>query len=160
MDEPTSGLDPINKLKIWSILHELRGSRTFLITTHSMSEAEELCDSIGILRQGQLVRLGSPMQIKSEFGSGWNIDAYFHDMSEGGDRKIQNFISFVDNANKNFSVKAHHDNCLKIYFDCSDQEMLEFCRSLEERREQLEIQTWSIYKTSLQDSVVEIFKQD
>jgi ABC-2 type transport system ATP-binding protein len=56
LDEPTSGLDPILQRTVWDLLHRAReqGSTVFF-SSHVMSEVEEVCDRVGILRQGELV---------------------------------------------------------------------------------------------------------
>ena len=62
LDEPTQGLDPQNRAGIWRYVRQLRAERgiTLLLTTHSMDEAEELADRVGIIDQGQLVVEGVP----------------------------------------------------------------------------------------------------
>ena len=62
LDEPTQGLDPQNRAGIWRYVRQLRAERgiTLLLTTHSMEEAEELADRVGIIDQGQLVVEGVP----------------------------------------------------------------------------------------------------
>ncbi len=61
LDEPTQGLDPQNRAGIWRYVRQLRAERgiTLLLTTHSMDEAEELADRVGIIDQGKLVVEGS-----------------------------------------------------------------------------------------------------
>mgnify|MGYP000928109289 CR=1 FL=1 len=47
LDEPTTGLDPENRRQLWDILTESRGKRAMVLTTHSMEEADVLCNRIG-----------------------------------------------------------------------------------------------------------------
>lgn len=54
LDEPTTGLDPENRRQLWNILSACRGKRAIIITTHSMEEADVLCDRIGIVTSGVL----------------------------------------------------------------------------------------------------------
>ena len=58
VDEPTRGLDPLVQQEFGKIISELRDEgRTVLLSTHVLSEAEALCDRVGILRSGRLVQV-------------------------------------------------------------------------------------------------------
>lgn len=60
LDEPTSGLDPRSQWEIRQLLSTLRKQgKTMLICSHYLAEVEALCDSVGILRRGQLILNGS-----------------------------------------------------------------------------------------------------
>lgn len=69
LDEPTSGLDPEARREIWDILLTYRGSRTTLVTTHSMEEADVLGDRIAIMGHGRLICYGSSMFLKKEYSA-------------------------------------------------------------------------------------------
>lgn len=59
LDELTTGLDTRARRSVWKSLHELKGKGlTILLTSHFMDEVEELCDRIGILKDGQFVCYG------------------------------------------------------------------------------------------------------
>lgn len=62
LDEPTAGLDPAAVAHLRRLLTELRETRTrtILLATHNVTEAERLCDVVGILDRGRLVACGSP----------------------------------------------------------------------------------------------------
>lgn len=76
VDEVSSGLDPISRRKIWDILLAERGSRTILLTTHFLDEAELLADNIAILSKGVLKAQGSSVELKHRLGSGYRIHLY------------------------------------------------------------------------------------
>lgn len=60
LDEPTSGLDPRSQWEVKQIIQVLREQGiTILLCSHYLVEIEELCDSVGILRRGQLILSGS-----------------------------------------------------------------------------------------------------
>lgn len=54
LDEPSTGLDPENRRQLWDILNEQKGKRAIVLTTHSMEEADVLCNRIGIVSDGIL----------------------------------------------------------------------------------------------------------
>lgn len=61
LDEPTAGLDPHARQGLWAAIRAYRDSgRTIILTTHSMDEAEALCDRVGIMHEGRLVALDTP----------------------------------------------------------------------------------------------------
>jgi ABC-2 type transport system ATP-binding protein len=60
LDEPTAGVDPQSREEILKIVRQLRNDgNAILYTTHSMAEAEGLCDRLGILNEGKLVAVGT-----------------------------------------------------------------------------------------------------
>ena len=65
LDEPTSGLDPLLQHTVWQILREEanRGATVFF-SSHVMSEVEEICERIGILRSGRLVEVAPVSDLK------------------------------------------------------------------------------------------------
>jgi ABC-2 type transport system ATP-binding protein len=69
LDEPTTGLDPGARRDLWQYLQILRDEEqvSVLVTTHLMEEAER-CDRLAIMNEGNLVALGTPMELKSEIG--------------------------------------------------------------------------------------------
>lgn len=48
LDEPTTGLDPENRRQLWDIISESKSKRAMVLTTHSMEEADVLCNRIGM----------------------------------------------------------------------------------------------------------------
>jgi ABC-2 type transport system ATP-binding protein len=70
LDEPTTGLDVAARARIWEELRALRrsGDTTLFLTTHSMEEADALCDAIAIVDAGRIVASGTPDALKSALG--------------------------------------------------------------------------------------------
>eukprot|EP00889_Picochlorum_renovo_P000823 jgi/Picre1/27853/NNA_000817.t1 len=70
----TANVDPFVKRTLWKHIEELKNERsTVFLSTHSMHEAEILSDRIGIMVRGKLRCLGSPLELKRRFGSGYKI---------------------------------------------------------------------------------------
>lgn len=66
LDEPTVGIDPVLRKSIWNELYQLRDNgTTIIVTTHVMDEVEK-CDTLGMIREGRLIALGSPETLKSD----------------------------------------------------------------------------------------------
>jgi ABC-2 type transport system ATP-binding protein len=68
MDEPTIGIDPVGAQELRNMVPALieRG-KTVLLTTHYMSEADELSQYIAIIKKGRIIATGSPSEIKKRF---------------------------------------------------------------------------------------------
>ena len=64
LDEPTLGLDVLARRELWSVIRDLHGRTTLLLTTHYLPEAEELCDRMVILNRGKIAASGTPAQIR------------------------------------------------------------------------------------------------
>ena len=64
LDGPTSGLDVASRAELHDMMRDLQGDgTTIILATHDMAEAEEMSDRVGILLNGQLVTVGTPMEI-------------------------------------------------------------------------------------------------
>ncbi|KAG2497357.1 hypothetical protein HYH03_004516 [Edaphochlamys debaryana] len=63
LDEPSTGLDPASRRALWDVVRAHKPGRALVLTTHSMEEAETLCDRLGIFVDGRLVCLGAPREI-------------------------------------------------------------------------------------------------
>jgi ABC-2 type transport system ATP-binding protein len=61
LDEPSTGLDPQARRGVWALIRRMQSEgRTILLTTHSMEEAQELCNRVGIMHASRLVALDTP----------------------------------------------------------------------------------------------------
>lgn len=64
MDEPTTGLDPQSRRQLWARIESMRDKgHGILLTTHSMEEAEAICDRIAIIDHGRIITTDSPQAI-------------------------------------------------------------------------------------------------
>jgi len=64
MDEPTTGLDPQSRRKLWERIEAMRDKgHGILLTTHSMEEAESVCDRIAIIDYGKIITIDTPQAI-------------------------------------------------------------------------------------------------
>jgi len=69
LDEPASGLDPRARIEIRELLRELkRMGKTIMISSHILSELEEICDHVGIIEHGRLVFSGTIEEIRPRLG--------------------------------------------------------------------------------------------
>ena len=64
LDEPTTGFDPAARRAAWDMIRSLRSlGKTVLLTTHYLDEAEQLADRVAVMREGVIVRIGTPREL-------------------------------------------------------------------------------------------------
>jgi ABC-2 type transport system ATP-binding protein len=77
LDEPTAGVDPAARRLFWTIIREQAAEGvTMIVTTHYMDEAERF-DRLAFLSRGHLVALGSPAEVKHQFGETKSLEDIF-----------------------------------------------------------------------------------
>ncbi len=82
LDEPTAGVDPAARRLFWTIIRERAAEGvTMIVTTHYMDEAERF-DRLAFLSRGKLVALGSPTEVKQQFGSEGSLEDIFVALQE------------------------------------------------------------------------------
>jgi ABC-2 type transport system ATP-binding protein len=74
LDEPMSGLDPLGRREVRDIILELKNAgKTILFSTHILSDAETLCDRVGVIAGGKLLGVGAPGSIVGVQATGMEI---------------------------------------------------------------------------------------
>merc|ERR1719258_287615 len=75
MDEPSTGLDPASKHGLWGVISAAKknGKRSMVLTTHSMEEADVLCDRLCIMADGEVQCIGRTHELKRRFGRGYTL---------------------------------------------------------------------------------------
>ena len=58
---------------MWKIIRQIKKNRAIVLTTHSMEEAEALSDRIGIICDGSLKCIGTPLFLRTTYGEGYRI---------------------------------------------------------------------------------------
>ncbi|OKY77722.1 MAG: ABC-type multidrug transport system, ATPase component CcmA [Candidatus Methanohalarchaeum thermophilum] len=68
LDEPTTGFDPKSRRKLWNYIKKINNEgRTIFLTTQYLEEAE-LCDRIAVIKDGEIIAIGSPSDLKERVG--------------------------------------------------------------------------------------------
>jgi ABC-2 type transport system ATP-binding protein len=69
LDEPTTGLDPKARNRLWEYFRRINGEgTTIFLTTQYLEEADQLCERIAVILDGEIVATGSPAELKREVG--------------------------------------------------------------------------------------------
>ncbi len=84
LDEPTLGLDVIARKELWTVIENLKGKITIILTTHYMEEAEKLSDRVGIMNKGKLIKIGTVKELISKTKTK-NLEEAFVKLVTGGE---------------------------------------------------------------------------
>ena len=107
MDEPTAGLDPMNARKIKDLIKAQKDAgRTVFLTTHDMNIAEELCDRVAFIVDGEISMIDSPHELKLRYGKadvrvefGLNGNHQYRDFALMGLADNAEFLKIVREGN-------------------------------------------------------------
>ena len=107
MDEPTSGLDVQSSRLIRSIVADLNASGvTFLLTTHNMEEANQLCSRIAIINQGKVVAIDRPEVLKRRIERLHSVEVSFNKDVPKSDLLALQGIESVEKMGDKFRLYA------------------------------------------------------
>lgn len=77
LDEPTAGVDVELRRDLWNYMRKVnKEGTTILLTTHYIEEAEELCNTIALINQGEIIDRGTPAELKKRFKAKTLEDVY------------------------------------------------------------------------------------
>ena len=80
LDEPSTGVDPESRRIMWRNINELSNSGhkyNMILTTHSMEEAEVLCDTVSWFKAGNFIAKGNPEELKLKYSAGYKLHIKF-----------------------------------------------------------------------------------
>lgn len=151
LDEPTSDLDPLSKRAIWDILSEIKENKSIILTTHSLEEAEVLCDKIGIISHGQLQCIGTPSKMKSKFGSGYSLIINF-------DPKLKDQAKeFIQKLLPNAKIAKESYEMVIYKFSKNDIQLSELLDQIKDKKDI--ITECSISSSTLEDVYLNIINE-
>jgi len=107
LDEPEAGLDPQSRIMVREFIRELGKTKTVILTTHNMDEADRLAQRVAIIDHGQLLKLDTPSNLKKEISDGEIIQVLITPAENKGQSEAEAFLKTVC---KNVSVQ--HDRIL------------------------------------------------
>lgn len=70
LDEPSSGLDPVQIVEMRSLIRNLKGEHTVLVSSHILSEISQICDRLLVIQAGEIVAQGSEEELARRAGAG------------------------------------------------------------------------------------------
>ncbi|CAF3863736.1 unnamed protein product [Adineta steineri] len=160
LDEPTTGVDPNARQQMQEIfLNAIKAKLTIILTSHSMDECERVCNRLGIMVRGQLACLGTIQHLKSKFGRGYTIEIKVHTTPDDKNALIiQNVQRFLL-SQRQYQIEVKETTHSTGLFQCGQGTPAELFQLLEENKQQLQIETYTISQTTLEHVFLSFGKQ-
>ncbi|KAI8621977.1 P-loop containing nucleoside triphosphate hydrolase protein [Chytriomyces sp. MP71] len=155
LDEPTTGLDPEVRRLIWNIVQHAKEGKAIILTTHSMEEAEALCQRIGIMAKGTLRCIGNSLRLKQLYGTGFRLffNANAVDMARAC-RWVESLLPTNHRKIDAYSTMTSYE------FTSSDGTISSVFDQMESGKATNGILDWGISQTTLEDVFVKIISED
>ena len=156
LDEPTSGMDITSRRNLWDILKRYAGGRIIILTTHYMEEASVLGNRIGILSEGNMKCIGSPLFLIERFGKNINLN-----ITKEVNAENDEIILFIKNNTKNIDIEYEiftEEILFKIPKDNKNFVGKNFFKILDENYKNLKIKNYSISMSTLEDVFINVSK--
>jgi len=114
LDEPTIGLDPAQVVEIRNVIKEIGKDRTVLLSTHILTEAQNMCDRVLIINKGQIVTEDTPENLQSNLMGSQRVIVRVRGDSDGIDATIKKVkgtrnIEIKDAENVEFEISSDQD---------------------------------------------------
>ena len=132
LDEPTSGLDPVNARNIKDYILELRQQgTTVFVTTHNMTVADELCDRVAFISDGNISVVDAPSTLKKQYGKrnvqieylNGSADVLHREFPLDGLGDNADFINLLKSANRVETIHTQETTLENIFIEVTGQEL-------------------------------------
>ena len=156
LDEPTSGMDITSRRNLWDILKRYANGRIIILTTHYMEEASVLGNRIGILSEGTMNCIGSPLFLIERFGKNINLN-----ITKELNANNNEIIKFIYENNKDVEIEYEiftEEILFKIPKDNKNFNGKESFKILDKNIKNLKIKSYSISMSTLEDVFINVSK--
>ena len=118
LDEPSSAVDPESRRGMWKNINKLSNSGepyNMILTTHSMEEAEVLCDTVSWFKLGNFMCIGNPEKLKIEFSIGYTIHIKFIGDSKNNENVDNQIYNLIQNGDEIREIFNENENNVNVY---------------------------------------------
>ena len=165
LDEPTSGLDVDSRRVIWELIRKIKQTRSVILSTQHIEEADVLADRVCIMSHGKVIVLDTPSEIKRKFGVGYNLIIELKKQANNGEdirenpvrTKIKDLILEADLNGASTSMELTDSK--KIVCLIPTEHATKLSHLLKKLEQMPEIFV-AIEMTSLEDAYLRIVKKD
>ncbi|CDY62599.1 BnaCnng40510D [Brassica napus] len=152
LDEPSTGLDPASRKNLWDVIQCAKQNTAIILTTHSMEEAEFLCDRLGIFVDGALQCIGNSKELKSRYGGSY---VFTMTTSSEHEEDVERLVSTVSpNAKKVY----HLAGTQKFELPKQEVRIAEVFRAVEKAKSNFTVFAWGLSDTTLEDVFIKVAK--
>ncbi|XP_027916828.1 ABC transporter A family member 7-like isoform X2 [Vigna unguiculata] len=153
MDEPSSGLDPASRKSLWNVVKHAKQNRAIILTTHSMEEAEALCDRLGIFVNGSLQCVGNAKELKARYGGTYVLTVT---TSSEHEKDVENMVQkLTPNANKIY----HLSGTQKFELPKEDVRISDVFQAVDVAKRKFSVCAWGLVDTTLEDVFIKVARE-
>lgn len=150
MDEPSTGLDPASRNNLWNVVKRAKRDRAIILTTHSMEEAEHLCDRLGIFVDGSLQCIGNPKELKARYGGSY---VFTMTTSVNHEEEVENMVRKLSpNANKIYQISGTQ----KYELPKHEIRIVDVFQAVETAKSRFTVHAWGLADTTLEDVFIKV----
>ncbi|KAF8390227.1 hypothetical protein HHK36_024752 [Tetracentron sinense] len=150
MDEPSTGLDPASRNNLWNVVKRAKQDRAIILTTHSMEEAEVLCDRLGIFVDGSLQCIGNPKELKGRYGGSY---VFTMTTSSSEEAEVENLVRrLYPSANKIYHISGTQ----KFELPKQEVRIADVFQAVETAKSKFTIYAWGLADTTLEDVFIKV----
>ena len=153
LDEPSTGLDPASRRTLWTAVKEAKKKSAVLLTTHSMEEAEVLCDRLGIFIDGALHCLGPPKSLTERYGGTYNVTT----STEKGASEPP-ITALVQSLSPEMLMTHSISGTYMYELQAHQVSLGQVFEAMLGKAEELSIRDWGIANTTLEEAFIKIAK--
>ena len=156
LDEPSSGMDITARRNLWEILKRQLEEKIIILTTHYMEEASALGSRIGIISDGKMKCIGTPLFLIEKFGKYMSINIYKGDNAINDD-----IINYLNSKTKNIQYEVLSEEIIaripkSNYSNGGNLDLSKFFNDFDNNLEGLKIQSYSVSMPTLEDVFLNI----
>ncbi|XP_052143913.1 ABC transporter A family member 8-like [Oryza glaberrima] len=154
MDEPSSGLDPASRKDLWNAVKSAKQDRTIILTTHSMEEAEFLCDRIGIIANGSLQCIGNSKELKAKYGG-----SYVLTVTTATGEAEEEMRRLVQSISPTMNIVYHISGTQKFEMAKQEVRISQVFRAMEHAKRRMNVLAWGLADTTLEDVFIRVARE-
>ncbi|CAL5023198.1 unnamed protein product [Urochloa decumbens] len=150
MDEPSSGLDPTSRRALWNAVLSAKQNKAIILTTHSMEEAEALCDRIGIMVNGSLQCIGTSSELKAKYGGTYVLTVT---TVAGEEEMVEQLVrSVCPAANRVYHISGTQ----KFEMPKQGLKISQVFQAMQHAKSWLNISAWGLSDATLEDAFIKV----
>ena len=160
LDEPSSGMDITSRRNLWEILKRQLDQKIIILTTHYMEEASVLGNRIGIINEGRMKCIGTPLFLIEKFGKFMSIN-----ISKEEDSNNEEIINYINSKTQNTQIEVLSEEILfripkSNYSEGGNMDLGNFFIDLDNNLEMLKIKSYSVSMPTLEDVFLNVASED
>ena len=160
LDEPSSGMDITSRRNLWEILKRQLDQKIIILTTHYMEEASVLGSRIGIINEGRMKCIGTPLFLIERFGKYMSIT-----ISKEEDAINENIINYINSRTKDTQCEVLSEEILfripkSNYAEGGILNLGDFFNEFDQNLNNLRIKSYSVSMPTLEDVFLNVASED